>query len=358
MSRPSVPRGAPRPKKGADDPARRAILAEVATLYYLDGLNQERIARLLKRSVSTVSRLLAEAEAAGIVEVRVHQPVPVDPDLQTALVDRFGLRLARVLRTPPDEPHRLLPLLGVVAARYLTTILADEAVVSVGWGTSLLEVVRAVNPGPWRGVRVVQALGSLGSQLPAIDIALITRLLAERVDGTPHFLPAPMIVDSELVRDALVQDPQLRQTLALARRSDIALVGIGLVEPEHSGMYRAGYIDAAALEETRASGAVGDLMVEFFDLGGRFLDVDVAHRVIGLRLPDLRQVGTVIAVAGGTLKAPAILGALRTGLLHVLVTDDATAHRVLDLADANPAPDAPPRAPAASVDGGRGRPRR
>lgn len=332
---------------------RRLILAEVATLYYVDRRSQDQIARQIGRSVSTVSRLLAEAEETGIVEVRVRHPTPVVADLQVALAQRFGLRCARVLRTAADEPQRLLPQLGDLAARYLTTILADDAIISVGWGTSLYEVVQAIRPGPHRGIQVVQSLGSLGSRLPAIDNHLITRVLAERLLGTPHFLPAPMIVESQLVRDALVQDPQLRETLALGRRADIALVGIGVAEPEQSGMYHAGYIDAATLEAIRDAGAVGDIVVEFFDRHGAILTLDLRERVVGARLADLRDARTVIAVAGGGFKAAAILGALRTGVIHVLITDDTTASRVLTLADAEGEPDGPARGPGERGDADR-----
>jgi DNA-binding transcriptional regulator LsrR (DeoR family) len=116
------------------------------------------------------------------------------------------------------------------------------------------------------------------------------------------------------------------------------LVGIGLCEPESSGMCRAGYVDAQTLEGIRGRGLVGDIIVEFFDLYGRVHETELSPRVVGMRLADLRDVPSVIAVAGSIAKAPAILGALRTGLIHVLVTDNATARRVLDLADAYPAP--------------------
>ncbi len=348
--RPSGGRAA-RPQASPEADIRQLILAEVATLYYVDRLNQEQIARQIGRSVSTVSRFLADAEATGIVEVRVHQPTPVEPDLQLALAHRFGLRCARVLRTSAAEPQRILPHLGNLAARYLTAILADDAVISVGWGTSLYEVVQAMTPGLRRGFHIVQALGSLGNRLPAIDNHSITRLLAERIGGTPHFLPAPMIVESEFVRDALVQDPQLRETLALARRSDIALVGVGGTEPEQSGVYRAVHIDAEMLESIRDAGAVGDIAVEFFDRYGRFLDLEVSRRVVGTRLSDLRDARTVIAVAGGASKALALLGALRTGVLHVLITDDTTATRVLELADAFPEKEAPVPARSSALAG-------
>ena len=313
---------------------RQAVLAEVATLYWIDKQTQEQIARQIGRSVPTVSRLLAEAEDAGLVEVRIRYPVSVVPELQAELTERFGLRVARVLAASPDDPARLLPQIGELAARFLTTVLADGMIVSVGWGTTLYEVVQALRPAHYRDVRVAQALGSLGSKLPAIDNYFITRLLADRLGATPHFLPAPMIVESESVRESLLQDPQVRETLELGRRSDISLAGIGVAEPDLSGMYRAGYIDEEALQEIRASGAVGDILVDFLDQQGRRLDLPVTKRVIGLSLDDLVQIPMSIGVAGGIRKAPVILGALRAGLLHVLVTDEATAREVIRLDEA------------------------
>src|SRR5215218_1171368 len=186
--------------RGAE--ARQAVLAEVATLYWIDKLTQEQIARQIGRSVPTVSRLLAEAEAAGIVEVRIRYPAAVAQDVQNELVQRFGLRVARVLSSASAESGALLPQLGELAARYMTTILGDGMTISVGWGTSLHEVVQALRPTYYRNVRVAQTLGSLGSKLPRIDNHLITRSLADRVGGTPYYLPAPMIVENELVRQS------------------------------------------------------------------------------------------------------------------------------------------------------------
>ncbi len=314
---------------------RQAVLAEVATLYWIDKLTQEQIARHIGRSVPTVSRLLAEAEDVGLVEVRIRYPVSVVPELQAELTSRFDLRVARVLAASSDDPARLLSQIGELAARFLTTVLADGMVVSVGWGTTLYEVVQALRPAHYRDIRVAQALGSLGSKLPAIDNYLIVRLLADRLGATPHFLPAPMIVESELVRESLLQDPQVSETLELCRRSDISLAGLGVAEPDLSGMYRAGYIDAEALDEIRASGAVGDILVDFFDVAGRRLNLPVTRRVIGLSLDDFAAVPMTIGVAGGARKVPTILGALRAGLLHVLVTDEETARGVIRLDDGN-----------------------
>ncbi len=319
-----------------DGPDHRAFLAEVATLYYVDKLNQKQISRQLGRSIAMVSRLLAEAHDEGIVEVRINHPVPTVPALQAELVRSFGLRTARVLGTAGLPPGRLLPRLGELAAVYLRTILSDDAIISVGWGTTLHEVARAVTPGGLKGIQVVQSMGSLGSRLPAIDNHLTTRLLADQLDGTPHYLHAPMIVDSQAVRDVLVQDTHIARALALSRRADVILFGIGVPEPEQSGLLHAGYLDAVTLETIRQSGAVGDICVTYFERDGQILDLDITKRVIGILLPEVTRIGTTILVARGQHKADAIFGALRTGFIHVLITDESTAEAVLARRDQFP----------------------
>jgi DNA-binding transcriptional MocR family regulator len=47
---------------------RTELLAQVASMYYEDNLNQDEIARRIDTSRSTVSRMLQEAREAGMVE--------------------------------------------------------------------------------------------------------------------------------------------------------------------------------------------------------------------------------------------------------------------------------------------------
>lgn len=49
-------------------------MAEAARLYYLHRRSVDQIARALEVSPATVSRLLRDARAQGIVEIRVRDP--------------------------------------------------------------------------------------------------------------------------------------------------------------------------------------------------------------------------------------------------------------------------------------------
>jgi DNA-binding transcriptional regulator LsrR (DeoR family) len=111
----------------------------------------------------------------------------------------------------------------------------------------------------------------------------------------------------------------------------VALVGVGAPASEVYSLLRAGYLDQARWVELRSQGVVGDVCARHYDAQGKELDIDLNRRIVGIELQDLHTIERVIGVAGGEAKAPAVLGALRGGHVNVLVTDDATARRVLTL---------------------------
>jgi DNA-binding transcriptional regulator LsrR (DeoR family) len=180
-------------------------------------------------------------------------------------------------------------------------------------------------------IEVVQMIGAVGSGDPLIDGPELARMLADTLGGRYRYLHAPLIVESPKVQQALLNEQRISETLQLARKADIALVGIGSVEPGISSLTRAGYIDEQELATIRQSGAAGDICARQFDIGGKVLDIELNQRVVGIDIESLKEIKCVIGVAGGVLKAPAILGALRGKIIDVLVTDEEAAREVLRL---------------------------
>ena len=79
------------------------------------------------------------------------------------------------------------------------------------------------------------------------------------------------------------------------------------------------------------SGAVGDVLGAYFDLDGQVIDPDLHGHLVGLTLQDLRNIRTVIAVVSEKGKSKAILGALRTGVIHILITESENAMEVMHM---------------------------
>jgi deoxyribonucleoside regulator len=308
---------------------RTELLARVASMYYEDRLTQAEIARRIGTSRPTVSRLLQEARETNVVEIIIHYPWKTAPEIERDLIAHFHLCHAQVLVGQGRPYEEILRGLGVLAARYIESKLEAGAVLGISWGTALYSMVRALRPDRKLPVTVVQMIGAAGTSDPLIDGPDLARLLANVYGGEHRYLHAPLIVEDARVREALLHEPHIRETLSLAHRADMALVGIGSLAPEVSSLLRAGYVNRQALARLQAQGAVGDICARHYDAQGRVLDIELNHRIVGIELEALHDIEQVVGMAGGEAKAEAILGALRGGHVNVLVTDDAAARKIL-----------------------------
>jgi len=311
------------------------LLADVAERYYVRDLTQEQIAREINVSRSNVSRMLKEARVRGLVEIRIHHPMRTDPVLSAELAHRFDLRECLVLARPADgadvSDEATARRVGVLAARYLDGRIADGDVVGVGWGSTVYAVVTSgyLNPKPGGGV--VQLMGSMGGSTPDIDGAQVAGRLGRALESTVHYLHAPMVVTDSAVREGLLRDHHIRGTLEMARRAAVMVVSVGAIS-ERSGIYRAGYMGDADLEDLRRHGAAGDICGAYYSRGGQVLDLEIDARVMAVSAGVMRRIALRVGVSWGTRKALANLGAVRSGLLNVLITDEAAARTMLDLA--------------------------
>jgi DNA-binding transcriptional regulator LsrR (DeoR family) len=303
------------------------LLAKVAHLYYEQGLNQRQIAAQIDRHASTISRLLEEARSEGIVRISVQYPWRSDDELASRLAATFQLRHAHVLLSEGMPYQKMVDGLGVIAARVLAGALHDGTILGVSWGSAVHSSIQALRvPTPVR-VTVVQMCGAVGASVTGgVELP---RMAAERCGGTYRYLPAPVAVKDPRLAQSLLAEPMVDEVLQLAARADVALVGIGSINPQVSQWLRNGYADSFELTELEQLGYVGDVCGRFFTAEGDVLDSELNQRVIAVPAERLRGIPHVIGVAGGELKVPAIRGALRARLINSLVTDSSAARQLL-----------------------------
>ena len=263
----------------------KAALAEVARLYYVRELTQQQIAQRLGLSRFKVLRLLEQARSEGVVRFEIDEPVPVRDDLSRRLEERYGLETAIVVdRRIADAAAAVLPRL-----------LSPADVLGVAWGETLAAVAERLPPLA-SAIPVVQICGAIDGIVPGTGPTELAARFAAKTGGPFHPLQAPAVADAQALRRAV------RATTSLFDEVTLALVGIG-----------------------RRRDAAGHLLVHVFDARGRLV---AAERAIALTVRQLRRT-RVMAVAGGSGKRDAVLGALRTGLLDVVVTDAACARHAL-----------------------------
>jgi DNA-binding transcriptional regulator LsrR (DeoR family) len=304
-------------------PEEHELLARLALGYYEDGLTQEALARRFGLSRPKVQRLL-------VVEIRLSTPPWLHVDLERELCETFGL-VEAIVAPARTDPQAQREVVAREAARYLERRLADGVVVAVSHGRDIGEVPRFFGPGRRADVTFVSAMGGSPLADSPTNPNEIARRLADRCGGRAKGLYAPAYVESARMRDQLLRQPAVADTLRAAAGASVALVGIGGTD-DACTMVRTGCVSVEEIRRLRGAGAVGDVLGIYVDVEGRRLDSPETARLVGLGLDELRAIDTVMVVVSESEKPFAILGVLRTGIVNVLVLDEGNARFLLELA--------------------------
>ena len=315
-------------------------MVQCLELYYRQGQSQKDIAGALGVSAATVSRLLKRAFDEGLV--RVELDLPRTPDLEAALIQRFGLRDAVVVAA--GGRGDLKEELGMAAAAYFEKVGTNGQRVGVSCGFTLYQTIRALRERRFRDLVLYPLSGE--STLKLVDLfpnTLVGMMAAKyRPHVTAYALPVQHLLslrEIERERRRLLRDPEIRSIFEAAQAVDIALVGIGLIGEQTPGFCSLAESYGVSVKRLRQLGVVGEINYQPFDAAGAIVDRRelraLMHRVLSVDAARLQALSRradryVIAVAGGKAKLEAVRGALRGRFMNVLVTDQDVAAGLLE----------------------------
>ena len=292
-----------------------------ARLYFLDGLPQAQIGKLVNVSQSKVSRMLALARERGLVRVTVPEYEPRHSSLERQLCTELGIEAVVIRSAAGLRIQDLRQTLGYFAAPAVARAIRPRQTIAVAGGRTLHLLVEHMKPAePADGLTVVQAMGNIDSSPGAYDAVELGRTLAGVWNGSFLTLNTPAILpDADVCRQLLALE-QIRGVFGHLARADVALVGIGtLANSVFLERKVLGPRDIAALRE---AGAVGEILGRFYDAAGRECATPFRDRVVSLALDKLRRVPQVIAVVSGSDRSAAVAAAIRGGLIKMLVIDE------------------------------------
>jgi DNA-binding transcriptional regulator LsrR (DeoR family) len=302
-------------------------------MYYINGKDQSAIAKEIGVTRSMVSRMLTEARGRGIVEIRIIRALNSEYELEEELQHRFGIDKMFVVSVRSVDADRLLVDLGRAGAFVLNRYLEPGMVIGLAWGTTISVTVDAIEPRQAIPCRVVQLVGALGARNDEYDGHALVQRLAEKLGGESYFLNAPYLCKSPEIARAIMETQGIREVVEMGKQVHTALLGIGTTEIRYSSYYLAGYVEVEQIDRLRNAGVVGDIAGNHFDINGNFFQDDFSSRLVTIRLEDLLKIPVRIGVAGGPGKVKPIIGALRSKLVNVLVTDSNTARSILEYRD-------------------------
>lgn len=307
------------------------LMVKIATLYYAEGKKQSEIAQLLKLSQSFVSRILNRCVKEGVVKISVVQPATIFPQLEKEIEQTYQIPQAIVVDVPEKASAlQIKQAIGSAAAHYLETRLrAGELIGISSWSGTIRAMVDALHPltAPCGGV--IQLLGGVGAN-GNVQATILTQNLAALLGCPAWLLPSQSIERSVDERQRLSANADVAEVLQKFEEVDLAIVGIGALEPSPLLRNSGNYYDEEMLRTLAQRGAVGDICLHYFDADGRPVLQPEEDPVIGMELAQVKRCPQVVALAGGEEKANAIRGALRGGYVKVLIVDYPTARALLE----------------------------
>jgi deoxyribonucleoside regulator len=319
--------------------SRHSDALRAAQMYYLQDLTMDAIARELRTSRSTVSRLLSAARDTGLVQIQIRNPLDTGPELESLIRREYNVDVHVVPVLESLNEAETLDRVALQAARTIGPLVDSNAIIGVAWGSTLSAVSRHLTRKITHDTVVVQLNGAGNMHTTGITYASdIMRRFGSAYGARVEQFPVPAFFDHAATKAAMWNERSVQRILDLQARMSIAIFGVGSVEADYpSHVYAGGYLDENDLRMLAHSDVVGDVATVFFRRDGSSDGILLNERSTGPALSQLRQVRRRICVVSGASKINGLRGALTAGLATDLILDEATARRLVGFGGVNPA---------------------
>jgi DNA-binding transcriptional regulator LsrR (DeoR family) len=312
--------------------SRPADALRAAQMYYLQDLTMDAIARELRTSRSTVSRLLSSARETGLVQIQIRNPLDTGPELEGMIRDRYQVDAHVVPVLESLNEAETLERVALQAARTISPLVDSNAVIGVAWGSTLSAVSRHLTRKITHDSVIVQLNGAGNMHTTGLTYASdIMRRFGTAYGARVEQFPVPAFFDHAATKTAMWNERSVQRILALQAKMSIAIFGVGSVHADFpSHVYAGGYLDESDLNILAASDVVGDVATVFFRADGSSDGIVLNERSTGPSLAQLREVRRRICVVSGESKINGLRGALAAGLATDLILDEGTARRLVE----------------------------
>ncbi len=301
----------------------KLLMAEAAMLYYEKSKTQQEIADTLNLSRQTVSKLLNDAIKERVVEITIHNPKSDCEELEKQLCDRFGIASAIVCNvSSKNDSIRHLKTVKT-AAEYLVPIAKQGGLhIAVSWGRTIESLITELPMLNTSENLVFPLFGATDHGKPCFLSNELARGIAEKFGAEVRYAWFPYLPDNAPDCELFKTTSYYKKLQTLWETIDLAILGIGNTEVLELFGKTFGYHE-------KQSEAIGDIATHFFTSDGELLDL--YNDTLCASAENLKSAKKTIAIASGSDKVNAIAGALQTGLIHTLVTDEYTARELLDM---------------------------
>ncbi len=305
---------------------RMYILEKVASLYYLENMSQQEIAGKLGLTRTNVSRMLTQARQNNLVEIKINfsSSSSEEYELGKELEEKFGVQEAIVVENLSTEKETKEKVASA-AAEYFDQRIAGNDYVGITAGTTL-EIMAENLHARKKNLSIVTLIGSVGFEYAGYLSHEIARKINENIGGKSHILTVPAVMSSKGIKEQITSESGIKNIMELFGKIKTAFFGIASSNTDHP-FYR--MIDQTDMKKIRKT-AAGNIGTIFYDIRGNLLFEEITAKSVGVNHSQMMGIPFRVGVACGDEKKDAVMGALNSKLVNVLITDRRTVEGILN----------------------------
>ncbi|MFN2302308.1 MAG: sugar-binding transcriptional regulator, partial [Anaerolineales bacterium] len=228
-----------------------------------------------------------------------------------------------------ENKESLYDALARTGANYLQDILSKGVNVGVGLSKTLYYLQKYIVPDGNLEANFYSLTGGLTQVPDEYEHTNVIANLASAFGGTAYSILAPIFVSGPDVKAMLSQEKSIESILNKAKNCDLAITSVGTHE-KNSVLFRYTPLNFEEEVDLILNKAVGDVLGRFYNIQGEEIQSKLSEITIGLSIAELKEIPTVILIAGGERKLAAIQGALHGHIADVLITNKSCSEKLLE----------------------------
>lgn len=291
---------------------------KIAYYYYKSGMTQDEIAKKMSISRQKVNRVLKKCLEEGIVKISIEGYAYDGIESEVRLENMLGIDRIIIVDGPDNES------IGNASAAYLQGMIKDNDIIGFSGGKALSSIVDNLKSVDAKNLSVTQLVGILNTNGEYGSSDYIVRKAADRLAAKPHFIYAPMVLNNKLLRDSLLKDDFYTDVFNAMKSCTIAMVLIGGMD-HISSLTESRFVSKEEVQELKDKKVVGEVCTHFFDIDGNPISSTIDSRVLSIDIDSFKRIPLRVGIGKGSESINAIVGAARSKLINVLITDYETA---------------------------------
>lgn len=244
-------------------------------------------------------------------------------ELEQKIQELLQVKKVIIAEGNSDENESIKREIGAMAAQEMLKQIHPDSTISLTGGSTMEYLVDSIPVFQAKKARlVVPARGSVGHNVEQQSDTLASRL-AVKLNAEYRLLHIPDSLGIKAMNE-IKNEPSIQDALSEMQQATIVLFGIG----DALRMAEKRRVSEAIYDYLIRKEAIGEAFGYYFNAEG---EIVYTSRSISISLEAIKKIPCIIAVAGGTKKARAIIAVSKNFKECILVMDEAAAKKIISI---------------------------